>query len=130
MEAMKLYENVEMSTIPKITLLIMCYKRIVQLLHQAAEEIQTGKYDKKSESLSKAITILTELVSGLDFKRGKQIAYGLNNIYLYCLNKIIEADTKDEPNILKHVIDVIEEIKDAWENIAKKGTNRNGPTMA
>ena len=125
MEAKKIYEDVEMNTIPKINLVIMCYKKIIELLQKAINEMKAGPYDKKSESLSKAITILTELMSALDFKKGKQIAYGLNNVYLYSLNKIIEADSRDEPNILKHVIDVLEEIKDGWENITKKGQGLN-----
>ena len=125
MEAMKLYEHVEMTTIPKVSLVIMCYKRIIELLQQAIHEIQKGQYDRKSDFLSKAVTILTELISALDFKKGKQVAYGLNNIYLYCLNKIIEADSKDDPEVLSHVIDILEGINDAWEEVSKKKLNKD-----
>ncbi|RLB12979.1 MAG: flagellar export chaperone FliS [Deltaproteobacteria bacterium] len=125
MEARRLYEDVEMNTIPKINLVIMCYKKIIELLREAIEDIENGRYDKKSGSLSKAIAILTELMSALDFKRGKQIAYGLNNIYLYCLNKIIEADSRDESDALRDVIDILEDINDAWIRISKKELNRN-----
>ncbi len=57
----------------------------------------------------------------LDFKRGKQIAYGLNNIYLYSLNIIMQADTNNRIDLIEHVKELFDEIKDAWVQISKKG---------
>jgi len=125
METKRLYENVEMDTIPKINLVIMCYDKIIELLEEATKNINSGRYDKKSESLSKAIEIITELMAALDFKKGKQIAYGLNNIYIYCLNKIIEADSKNELTVLEDVISILKELNEAWKEIAKKEIGKN-----
>ncbi len=124
MQANRTYEDVEMNTMPKINLVIMCYDKIIDLLEKAINEINTKKYDNKSELLSKAISIITELMSALDFKKGKQIAHGLNNIYLYCINKIIEADSTDNSDVLKDVISILSELNDAWKMIAKKEFNK------
>ncbi len=124
MKAQTLYQQIEMETVPKLTLVIMCYKRIIELLQDAIDYIKKGKYDKKSEALSKAISIITELISALDFEKGKQIAYALNNIYLYCLNTIMEADTKNRADLLEGLIPILEEIKDAWEQISREGVKK------
>jgi len=113
----KIYEEVEVNTIPKATLVIMCYEKILELLKDAAEYIEKKEYNKKTDALSKAMDIIIELINALDFKRGKQIAYGLNNIYLYSLNTIIEADSKNDPDLIQNVINVISEIKEAWDQI-------------
>ncbi len=117
MNGAKLYEEVEANTIPKVNLVIMCYEKILELLRDAAKYIEKKEYDKKTEALSKAMDIIIELINALDFKRGKQIAYGLNSIYLYCLNTIIEADRKNDSDLLQNVINVISEIKEAWDQI-------------
>jgi len=124
MKAQTVYQKVEMETIPKLTLVIMCYKKIIELLRDAIDYIKRGEYDRKSESLSKAVDIITELISALDFEKGKQIAYALNNIYLYCLNTIMEADSGNKADLLEGLIPILEEIKDAWEQISKKGIRK------
>lgn len=124
MKTQAVYQKVEMETIPKLTLVIMCYKRIIELLQDAITYMKKGEYAKKSEALSKAVSIITELISALDFERGKQIAYALNNIYLYCLNTIMEADSGNKADLLERLIPIFEEIKDAWEQISKKGTKK------
>jgi flagellar protein FliS len=121
MQLQKIYEEVERNTTPKLSLVIMCYEKIIELLDKAAECMQKKEYDKKSEALSRAIDIITELMGALDFKRGKQIAYGLNSIYLYSLNSIIEADSDNRADLLEHVKKLFGEIKEAWVQISKKG---------
>ncbi len=118
---MKMYEEIEKNTVPKLSLVIMCYEKITELLNEAIEHIRNEKYDKKSQALSRAVDIITELMGALDFKRGKQIAYGLNNIYLYSLNTIMLADSNNRTDLIEHVKKLFDEIKDAWVQISKKG---------
>jgi len=118
---MKMYEEIEKNTVPKLSLVIMCYEKITELLNEAIEHIRNEKYDKKSQALSRAVDIITELIGALDFKRGKQIAYGLNNIYLYSLNTIMLADSNNRTDLIEHVKKLFDEIKDAWVQISKKG---------
>jgi len=121
MQLQKVYEEIEKNTIPKLNLVIMCYEKIIELLNETTHYIKTGEYDKKAKALSRVIDIITELMGALDFKRGKQIAYGLNNIYLYSLNTIMEADSNNRIDLIEHVKELFDEIKDAWVQISKKG---------
>ncbi len=119
------YEETEKESIPKVKLVIMCYEKIIELLEGAEKAIAEKNYEEKSRLLSKAVDIITELICALDFKRGKQIAYGLNNIYLYCLNRIIEADRENEPAYLKEIIPILKDINEAWKEVAKKELEKN-----
>ncbi len=121
LQKINMYEEVEKDTIPKVNLVIMCYEKIIELLNEAIEYIRDEKYDKKSQALSRAVNIITELMGALDFRRGKQIAYGLNNIYLYSLNTIMQADANNRIDLIEHVKELFDEIKDAWVQISKKG---------
>jgi len=118
------YENLQKDTEPKVNLVVKCYDKIIELLNEAAQDIRMHNYQKKSESLSRAIEIITELVAPLDFARGKQIASGLNNIYMYSINRILQADREDDVSILKEIASLFNNLNEAWREVAKKELHR------
>ena len=71
----------------------------------------------KSKSFSKIITSLMILMSSLDFKKGKEIAVNLNNLYDYCRRQTLDSYKNQTIDGLNSSIGVIDDILSAWKQI-------------
>ncbi|MDL1971643.1 MAG: flagellar export chaperone FliS [Deltaproteobacteria bacterium] len=120
MNSVWLYDRLNGETESKIGLVVRAYDKVVELLNEAGEKIKVMDYEKKSELLSRAVEIITELMAALDFNQGKQIAVGLNNIYIYSLNRLLEADKQNNVDILKEISTIFEGLNEAWREVKRE----------
>lgn len=99
--------------------------RLIELLYDelrsclAQAEIAIGKGDLalKSTKLSKALSIVHGLESGLDFNRGGEVAQTLSDVYGYVRQQVIAANTDNDPTPLADAVQAVTEIADAWRQI-------------
>ena len=120
MNSVWLYDRLNGETESKIGLVVRAYDKVVELLNEAGEKIKLMDYEKKSKLLSRAVEIITELMAALDFNQGKQIAVGLNNIYIYSLNRLLEADKQNNVDILKEISTIFEGLNEAWREVKRE----------
>ncbi len=113
----EIYERVEEQTEPKINLVVRAYDRVIELLEEGSAFLKEGK--GCSSCISRAIRIVTELLSALDFERGGEIAYGLKEIYMFSLSRMIEAEEKKEAGLIDPVIGIFRELREAWDHVRK-----------
>ncbi len=71
------------------------------------------------KKLQKANNILQRLGVGLNYEAGI-ISDQLDMIYNYMADKLIEANVKKDPSIIKEVIGILEDISQAWNETLKK----------
>jgi len=114
------YQRSEEETEPKINLVVRAYDKIVELLEDAAQSIERNDLEKKGRCISRAIEIITELMAALDFDQGKQIAVGLQHIYIFSLNQLMEANRKNNAQVLRKVSDIFKDLNTAWRKVAKQ----------
>ena len=74
----------------------------------------------KSKSFSKSLTAIYILQNSLNFEKGGEIANNLFKIYDFSRRSILEGFTNKDPELIKNVIPLIDEIIDAWQQIRKK----------
>jgi len=120
MNSVWLYDRLNGETESKIGLVVRAYDKVVELLNEAGEKIRVMDYEKKSKLLSRAVEIITELMAALDFNQGKQITVGLNNIYIYSLNRLLEADKQNNVDILKEISTIFEGLNEAWREVKRE----------
>lgn len=72
---------------------------------------------KKGEVIGQAISIIGGLRSSLDMKSGGEIAANLDNLYEYMERQLIQANIKNDTELLDEVVDLLREIKSAWDSI-------------
>ena len=120
MNSVWLYDRLNGETESKIGLVVRAYDKVVELLNEAGEKVKLMDYEKKSKLLSRAVEIITELMAALDFNQGKQIAVGLNNIYIYSLNRLLEADKQNNVDILKEISTIFEGLNEAWREVKRE----------
>jgi len=99
--------------------------RVIQLLMQGALEniakakgfIDRKDYAGKSETISKAISIVSSLQGSLDMKLGGEVSENLFALYDFMLNHLTIASRDLDTEKLDDVINLIVTIKSAWDQI-------------
>ena len=72
----------------------------------------------KGAAISKAIAIIGEgLHAGLDKEVGGELAQGLSSLYDYMVFRLIEANLKNDLDILDEVSRHLTDLKSAWDSI-------------
>lgn len=98
---------------------------LVQMLMDGAiESINSAKYHmehkntaNKGEDISKAISILSGLMSSLNMEQGGDISKNLMSLYDYMLTKLVEGNMGDNKDNLDEVMALLNEIKAGWAEI-------------
>ena len=75
------------------------------------------KLERKAETLARAMDFIGELNRSLDFERGGEIASKLHSLYNYMLRRLMDGDLKRNTGFFLEVIDLLCELKIAWEEI-------------
>ncbi len=99
--------------------------RLIQMLLEGALEkinlangyMQRGEIALKGTHISWAISIIDGLRMSLDKESGGEIADNLDALYDYMGRRLVEANLKSDPVILKEVTGLLLEIKYAWDAI-------------
>lgn len=97
--------------------------RLVQMLMEGALEkaatakgcIERKELAGKSRHISWAMSIIAGLRSSLDLDNGGAIAANLDDLYEYMNRRLIDATTANDTQAVTEVIDLLLEIKGAWD---------------
>lgn len=101
-------------------LITMLFEGAMIAISSAASMMQSGDIAGKGQAISKAITIIDAgLRVSLDKKAGGEIASNLDALYEYIGMRLLIANVKNDPEILQEVLDLMKELKGAWDEIGK-----------
>jgi flagellar protein FliS len=112
------YQRTSVESASKVELVVLCYEKAIQSLGQAQRYYVDREYEKKGMALQKALSIINELQSSLDFENGGQIARNLDRIYTYMAQKLLLADFNMDLPVFDEVIRMLDGLKEAWETVA------------
>lgn len=89
----------------------------IERLIQGKAAMQQGNIPVKGERLGKALDIIISLRGCLSMDDGGDVAKNLDQLYEFMITQITTANHKNEPQPLDDVIDILREIKSAWDQI-------------
>ncbi|MCY9827487.1 flagellar export chaperone FliS [Vibrio chagasii] len=95
----------------------------IERLIQGKAAMQAGNIPVKGERLGKALDIIISLRSCLSMDDGGDIAKNLDQLYEFMITQISAANHKNDPQTIDDVIDIIREIKSAWDQIPNEYHN-------
>jgi flagellar protein FliS len=84
----------------------------------AIKELEAGDYEAKGRYIGKAQDVINELNAVLDTDAGGDIAANLRNLYLFMNRRLSDANTKRDPEMIREVITLMEELNQSWKAIA------------
>jgi len=78
-----------------------------------------GDLNVKSKHFARSLTIIYGLQSSLDFEKGGAIAENLFQLYEFARQKLIDDLGSGKAEGTPHAINLLGEIKSAWDEIGK-----------
>ena len=119
------YQRSEILTADPMKLVVLCYNAAISNLKIAKERIYEKQFEAKEVAVNKALDIISELMSSLDFNRGGEVAKNLNALYAYMLQRIPYGDASQDISVFDEIISILEQLRDAWKTIdAPKGSEK------
>lgn len=104
--------------------------RLIQLLIDGAlarmaaarGHIERNEIEQRNAMINKAIKIISGLQESLNMDAG-EISQNLERLYDYMSRRLFEANLKNDVAILDEVINLMTEIKTAWDGIRDEALN-------
>ncbi len=82
-----------------------------------------GDIAQKGSHISWAISIIEGLRASLDQQAGGEVAQNLGALYDYMETRLLEANLKNDPDMLNEVCGLLHQIKGAWDAISETAKN-------
>lgn len=74
----------------------------------------------KTQMSNRALAIITELRTSLDFEKGREVAITLNSLYDYMGRRLMQAVSADDPAMVTEVINLMKPVKEGWDAIKEE----------
>lgn len=119
--------NIEtsMHTIDQHQLVSLLYDGILGSITTARGALARGDVPLKCNSIAKALRIIEEgLLTALDREAGGELAENLGALYEYCMQRLIQANIRNDDAILEEVFRLLEPLVQSWNEIKKPGAER------
>lgn len=107
------------------------YQLIQMLMNGALQKLAVGKgaierkdLSTKSESLTKALSIVGALQESLDLNVGGEVAGNMFDLYDYVKRQIIEAMTSSSTDGVDNSLMVMRSLKEGWDSIPVEARNQ------
>ena len=118
--SLKKYQQVKKSTAQAASpyeLVAMLFQKLLDNIATAKGAITQKNHAKKGAEISNAISIIGVLEASLDFKQGGEVSVNLASLYQFCSEKLLEASTTNDIEILNEVARILIPIKSGWDGI-------------
>ncbi len=122
------YQKTQVTTASRENILLMLYEGAIRFTKQAHAAMLQKKIADKGKAISKATAILSELMATLDFKIGGQLAIDLENLYIFMIDKLIEANIQNNPDHLVAVEKVLMTLYSAWKDVVENPRDDGVPS--
>ncbi len=117
MNGIAAYQQTAIGTQSKGRLIVMLYDGAIKFLKLAVRELEAGNNAAKGQYINRAQDILNELNAVLDMDAGGEIASNLRRLYLFMTRRLSEANAKRDPQMVREVITLLEELNQSWRAI-------------
>lgn len=112
------YQSEAVTTAGPAQLVLMLYDGALSSVRQAALVLDGAgggeRLERAHRELARAQDIVTELSVTLDRAQGGAIAEGLASLYDFCLDRLVTANLRKDPEGLGAVESVLAQLRDAW----------------
>jgi len=117
MNGVTAYQDVAVTTQNKGRLVVLLCEGAIKFMKQAILELEAKNPESKGRYITKAQNIITELNAVLDMEAGGEIAQNLRKLYNFMNSHLSQANIKQDPGMIRHVISLMEELNRGWKAI-------------
>jgi flagellar protein FliS len=117
MKGVTTYQDATVTTQSKGRLIVLLYEGAIKFMKLAIKELETENYEAKGRYINRAQDIITELNAVLDVDAGGEIAANLRKLYLFMNDRLSQANTKRDSQMIREVITLMEGLNQGWKAI-------------
>ena len=111
------YRDTEVLNADPVRLVSILYRAAVEAVRAARRHLAAGAIRERSRQITKANSILHELLRSLDREKGGKIAHSLNDLYAYMSTRLIEANARQIDEPLADVERLLTTLLEAWSEV-------------
>lgn len=112
------YTNNKIMTASPAEITLMLYEGAIKFCNIAIVSIEHGEIEKAHLNIKKTQRIIEEFRNTLDHKYA--VAEDFDRIYVYLLQRLLEANIKKDPAILEEVNTHLRSVRDTWKEVMKQ----------
>ena len=116
-KAAQAYFKTGVNTTDQGNLLLMLYDGALRYLQQARDKMIAKDYAAKGILISRVIDIVNELSGSLNMEKGGSLAVNLNNLYILCTARLLQANLKMNVESLDSVVGILSGLRSAYAQI-------------
>ena len=116
-KALKTYQATQVTTAKPEKILLLLYEGCLKFIRTAKLRLEEKKTAEKGKNISKAIAVVSELVNTLDHSVGSELSHDLEALYLFVIDKLIEANMKNEKEGLEIAERILLTLYEGWQDV-------------
>lgn len=120
------YQRTQVMTSSRVQIVVLLYDAAIQSIELARAGIESNDPKEKGRFLGRAISIIGELNSVLDFEQGGEIARSLHRLYEYMLSELVAANVRNDARRLDGPHRCLTTLREGWREIAAQQTRPVG----
>jgi flagellar protein FliS len=113
------YQATQVQTASTGDLVVLLYDGAVRFLNRARLALEERRYDSASADLVRGQEIILELLTGLDYRQGGELAVNLRDLYLFMHQTLLQANIKKDIAAVETVIGLLDTIREAWRAVVR-----------
>lgn len=122
------YLETRIRTASPLDLVVQMYDGVLRQIEIARGHFEAGRVRERTQAISRALAIVNELRSSLDFERGAEVARNLEALYVYAGDRLLEANLRNECAALDAAATALAPLRDAWRELAARPIDPADPT--
>lgn len=112
------YRQTQVMTSSRVQIVVLLYDAAIQSIELARVGIEANNPKDKGRFLGRAISIIGELNSVLDFEQGGEIARSLHRLYEYMLSELVTANARNDARRLEGPLRCLSTLREGWRELA------------
>ncbi|PZP35660.1 MAG: flagellar export chaperone FliS [Roseateles depolymerans] len=100
-----------------LQLVLVLMDGLLDELARARGHIEARRYELKSASLDKCVSIINGLSSALDMENGGEVVQNLARLYEYCAERLFRAGVELNVGIVDEVQRLLTQIRGGWQGV-------------
>lgn len=122
------YQKTQVTTAKPEKILLMLYEGAIKFTKMAILRMREKNVAEKGKFISKTLAIVSELMNTLDHEKGGQIAADLENLYMFMMDKLIEANMYNRLEDLETVERLLTTLYTAWQDVVNNPRPDGAPS--
>lgn len=110
-------------------LIQLMMERALAKIGMARGHMQRDDVREKGSNIGDAISIINGLQASLNHKADARMSANFDALYSYMMRRLLEANLRDDTEILDEVTGLLQELKEAWDAVADQVDSTEEETL-